>query len=78
MKKHYAKIIAEQFPISRTSCQRANMSALLDRKGTLVTRPMEKLLEDPHLLSGWLSINTNNFRIENGKVVWLQESAGRA
>src|SRR6185369_15049317 len=56
MKKHYAKRIAEQFPddpgVAKT------MSALLDRKGTLITRPMERLLNDPHLLSGWLSMNT--------------------
>jgi biotin carboxyl carrier protein len=31
---------------------------------------MDKLLEDPHLLSGWLSLNRNNFTIENGQVVW--------
>jgi biotin carboxyl carrier protein len=46
------------------------MSQILDRKGTLVTRPMDRLLEDPHLLSGWLSINRKNFTMENGKVVW--------
>jgi acetyl/propionyl-CoA carboxylase alpha subunit len=74
MKKHYAKRIAEQFPddpgVAKT------MSALLDRKGTLITRPMERLLNDPHLLSGWLSINTKNFRIDNGKVVWLRNPLG--
>jgi biotin carboxyl carrier protein len=43
----------------------------LDRKGTLLTRPMELLLEDPHLLSGWLSLNKNKYRMENGKIVWL-------
>jgi biotin carboxyl carrier protein len=31
---------------------------------------MDKLLEDPHLLSGWLSINRNNFSLAKGKVVW--------
>ena len=69
MKKAYAKKVAEQFPddpaVGKT------ISQILDRKGTLVTRPMDRLLEDPHLLSGWLSINRNNFRLESGKVVWL-------
>ena len=74
MKKHYGKLIGEQFPGDAQAAKA--MSQVLDRKGTLVTRPMEKLLEDPHLLSGWLSINRNNFRLENGKVVWHQESAG--
>jgi len=33
---------------------------------------MEFLLRDPHLLSGWLSINRENFRIEDGRLVWLR------
>lgn len=68
MKKAYAKKMAEQFPDDPAIGK--DMSAILDRKGTLVTRPMDKLLADPHLLSGWLSINRNNFSIEKGKVVW--------
>jgi acetyl/propionyl-CoA carboxylase alpha subunit len=68
LKKHYAKKMAEQFPddpnVGKT------MSQIIDRKGTLVTRPMDKLLEDPHLLSGWLSLNRRNFTMEKGKVVW--------
>lgn len=74
MKKHYAKRIAEQFPDDPQVAK--NMSALLDRKGTLITRPMERLLGDPHLLSGWLSMNTKNFRIDKGKVVWLRNPLG--
>src|SRR5512137_1617815 len=68
MKKAYAKKMAELFPDDPKPAK--DMSAILDRKGTLVTRPMDKLLEDPHLLSGWLSINRNNFSVEKGKVVW--------
>mgnify|MGYP000543853794 CR=1 FL=1 len=49
-----------------------DLGYLLDRKGTLLTRPLERLLDDPHLLSGWLSLNRKNHRIENGKVVWLR------
>jgi acetyl/propionyl-CoA carboxylase alpha subunit len=68
MKKSYARQITEQFPGDAAVAK--NMSQILDRKGTLVTRPIEKLLEDPHRLSGWLSLNRNSFRMENGKVVW--------
>lgn len=68
LKKHYAKKMAEQFPDDAGIGK--SMSQILDRKGTLVTRPMDKLLEDPHLLSGWLSINRRNFTMEKGKVVW--------
>lgn len=65
MKKHYAKLYADNPDAAKAA------SATLDRKGTLLTRPMEMLLEDPHLLSGWLSLNRLKFKIENGKVVWL-------
>jgi biotin carboxyl carrier protein len=78
MKKHYAKHVNERFADQPDVCAKElkNMSALLDRKGTLITRPMERLLDDPHLLSGWLSMNTKNFRIEKGKVVWLRNPLG--
>jgi acetyl/propionyl-CoA carboxylase alpha subunit len=68
MKKAYARRMAEQFPDDPKLGK--EMSSILDRKGLLVTRPMDILLEDPHLLSGWLSINRTNFSIEKGKVVW--------
>ncbi len=68
MKKAYAKKMAEQFPDDPKVAK--DMAAILDRKGTLVTRPMEKLLEDPHLLSGWCSINRSNFTLVKGKVAW--------
>ena len=78
MKKHYAKLTSEQYADQPDVCAKElkNMSALLDRKGTLITRPMERLLDDPHLLSGWLSINTKNFRIDKGKVIWLRNPLG--
>ncbi|MDR3579349.1 MAG: biotin carboxylase N-terminal domain-containing protein [Oryzomonas sp.] len=78
MKKHYDKLVCEQYADQPEACakERKHMSALLDRKGTLITRPMERLLEDPHLLSGWLSMNTINFRIEKGQVIWLRNPLG--
>jgi biotin carboxyl carrier protein len=66
MKKHYGKLYGEDPAVAKS------VSEVLDRKGTLLTRPMEKLLADPHLLSGWLSLNRKNFAVENGKVVWLR------
>ncbi len=66
MKKRYAGLYSDNPEGAKA------ISAVLDRKGTLLTRPMERLLNDPHLLSGWLSLNRKNFRIENGKIVWLR------
>jgi acetyl/propionyl-CoA carboxylase alpha subunit len=66
MKKHYAKLHAGHPEAGKAA------SEVLDRKGTLLTRPMEVLFNNPHLLSGWLSINRPHFRIETGNVVWLR------
>ncbi|HEY5674449.1 MAG TPA: biotin/lipoyl-containing protein [Malonomonas sp.] len=66
MKKHYGAFFAENPAAARAA------SESLDRKGTLLTRPIEMLLKDPHMLSGWLSLNKTNFKIEGGKVVWLR------
>jgi len=73
-KKHYAKLIEKEYPGNAKAAK--SMSEVLDRKGTLITRPMERLLGDPHLLSGWLSMNTKNFRIDDGNVVWLRNPLG--
>jgi len=78
MKKQYAARMSRELADrpDLIESELAKLSALLDRKLTLITRPMELLLADPHLLSGWLSMNTQNFRIENGKVFWLRNPLG--
>jgi acetyl/propionyl-CoA carboxylase alpha subunit len=43
-----------------------------DRKITLFDRPIERLLDNPHLLSGWLSAHRTHFKITKGKVTWLE------
>jgi len=70
MKKHFVKMYGEDPEVAKA------VSEALDRKGTLLTRPMERLLEDPHLLSGWLSWNKKYFSFENGKVVWKRNPLG--
>jgi acetyl/propionyl-CoA carboxylase alpha subunit len=74
LKKQYAKGMETAFPSNPQAAK--SISQVLDRKGILITRPMERLLGDPHLLSGWLSMNTKNFRFEKGKVVWLRNPLG--
>jgi len=74
VKKHYARLIEAMYP-GDAQAEKA-MAGVLDRKHTLVTRPMLRLLGDPHLLSGWLSRNTKNFRFEDGHVLWLRNPLG--
>ncbi|SEA53088.1 Biotin carboxylase [Desulfuromusa kysingii] len=65
MKKNYAKLYAGNPEAANA------VSETLDRKGTLLTRPIEILLNDPHLLSGWLSLNRTKFKFENNRIVWI-------
>ncbi len=74
MKKHYAKQVAAESNGDAAAAKA--MSEVLDRKLTLITRPMEILLDDPHLFSGWLSLFRTQYRVENGKLVWLRNPLG--
>ena len=74
MRKHYAKLAAAQAPDDPGLAKA--ISEVLDRKGTLLTRPLDRLLEDPHLLSGWLSLHRKNVRFENGRLSWIRNPLG--
>jgi len=47
------------------------MATVLDRKQSLLTRPVQELFAQPHMLSGWLALNRNNFVLSNGRISWL-------
>jgi acetyl/propionyl-CoA carboxylase alpha subunit len=74
MKKHYAGLIAAEAPSDPAAVKA--MSEVIDRKFTLLTRAMDRLLEDPHLLSGWLSLNRRSYRLEKGKILWIRNPLG--
>ncbi|MEM1402186.1 MAG: biotin/lipoyl-containing protein [Pseudomonadota bacterium] len=42
----------------------------LELKQTLLLRPLEILLEQPHLLSGWLSVHRDSYTMIDGRVSW--------
>jgi acetyl/propionyl-CoA carboxylase alpha subunit len=46
------------------------LAATLQLKESLLLRPVAKLLEEPHILSGWLSINRDCYTIIEGKICW--------
>jgi acetyl/propionyl-CoA carboxylase alpha subunit len=74
MKKHYAAQIAAESPGDPSAAKA--MSEVIDRKFTLLTRVMDRLLDDAHLLSGWLSVNRRQYRIDGGKVFWIRNPLG--
>lgn len=42
----------------------------LELKRTLLLRPVQRLLEEPHTLSGWLSINRDCYTMIEGRISW--------
>ncbi len=74
MKKHYAALMAAEAPNDPAAVKA--MGDVIDRKFTLLTRAMDQLLDDPHLLAGWLSLNRRNYRIEGGKLIWIRNPLG--
>jgi acetyl/propionyl-CoA carboxylase alpha subunit len=74
MKKQYAALVAAECPDDPSAAKA--MGEIIDRKFTLLTRVMDRLLDDPHLLSGWLALNRRNYRIEDGKVFWIRNPLG--
>lgn len=58
--------------LSSAGDQKAAYANALDRKVTLLLRPLEVLFSEPHQMSGWLSINRHNFLMEGDKVSWVK------
>ena len=46
------------------------LSEALQLKESLLLRPLELLLSEPHVLSGWLSINRDCYTLIDGKISW--------
>ena len=46
--------------------------AAIERKRSLLLRPIEKLFAEPHILAGWLSLHKNHFALNNGHFEWLE------
>ncbi|MGI9288882.1 MAG: biotin/lipoyl-containing protein [Pseudomonadales bacterium] len=49
----------------------AELAAVVDRKQTLLVRPIALLLQEPHILSGWLSANKQRFKASAKKIEWV-------
>jgi acetyl/propionyl-CoA carboxylase alpha subunit len=42
----------------------------LELKQTLLLRPLEALLSEPHILAGWLSVNRDSYTLIDGRISW--------
>lgn len=50
--------------------QQAAADSTLDHKQGLLLRPVQSLLDEPHSLSGWLSVNRDSYTLIDGKICW--------
>ena len=46
--------------------------SVLEAKKTLILRPLQKLLDCPHTLSGWLSANKDAFSVDGDKITFAE------
>lgn len=60
-----------QTRIAQAGEQGQAVVAVLETKQLLLTRPLEKLLAEPHLMSGWLSMHRAHFDVRDGHIHWL-------
>jgi len=45
---------------------------VIDRKETLLERPIRRLFDEPHFLSAWLSAHRRHYVVRDGRVEWQQ------
>ncbi len=56
-----------------TAESKAALQKVLQRKQLLITRPIESLMKEPHLLSGWLSLHQADFSHDaKAKLSWTR------
>ena len=48
------------------------IEASMERKHTLLLRALDILTQDPHIFSGWLSLNKANVQFDGDSVVWTR------
>jgi acetyl/propionyl-CoA carboxylase alpha subunit len=50
----------------------AAMTEILELKESLLQRPVNAMFNSPHVFSGWLSANRHCFKVDGGRVDWLE------
>jgi len=50
--------------------EKASMAQVLQSKESLYLRPLELLIDEPHIMAGWLSVNRDCYTLMDGKISW--------
>ncbi|KZY41724.1 MULTISPECIES: biotin/lipoyl-containing protein [unclassified Oleiphilus] len=69
----YAEVCQANIASLKSKDDKTAMQSVLQRKHLLLTRPVEHLMLEPHLLSGWLAMHQTHFSVDKkGKVSWIE------
>jgi biotin carboxyl carrier protein len=69
----YAQVCKKALAGIKEADAKAAMQSVLTRKQLLLTRPLETLMAEPHVLAGWLSLNQKNFDLTaKGEITWTE------
>jgi len=69
----YAEICKKSMAAIKDEDAKSALKSVLSRKHLLLTRPLESLIAEPHVLAGWLSLNQKNFTLNaKSEVVWTE------
>jgi len=69
----YNKVVKASTAQTRTLEDTASLQTVLARKQLLLTRPITQLFSQPHVLSGWLSLNKEAFNVTSkGNLSWQE------
>jgi acetyl/propionyl-CoA carboxylase alpha subunit len=69
----YQQVCNKTIAAVKDEDDKAALLDVLTRKHLLLTRPLENLMAEPHVLAGWLSLNQKFFELNTkGEIIWLE------
>ena len=69
----YGQVCKQAMVKVKDADAQAALKEVLTRKQLLLTRPLERLMAEPHVLAGWLSLNQKYFsQNEKGEISWIE------
>jgi acetyl/propionyl-CoA carboxylase alpha subunit len=69
----YQQVCNKAMSAVKSDEEKSALLEVLSRKQLLLTRPLESLMAEPHILAGWLSLNQQHFQLNTqNEIVWLE------
>ena len=69
----YQQVCNKAIVAVKSDDEKSALLEVLTRKHLLLTRPLESLMAEPHVLAGWLSLNQKHFEVNaKNEIIWLE------